>query len=127
VIESWKALPANPKNDFIFGSPYQNQPYSVSHIGSKYRKARKQAELKAKPGDGAVRAHDGRRSFASRLNSKNVSIYTIQKLLGHAQIATTETYLSADETDLAAAHQQLDASARRPPQAITPPDESTKK
>jgi site-specific recombinase XerD len=45
-----------------------------------------------------LRLHDLRHSFASTLVNNGVSLYDVQKLLGHASIKTTQRYahLSAD-------------------------------
>ena len=39
-----------------------------------------------------VRIHDLRHTFASTLVNNGVSLYEVQKLLGHAHIRTTERY-----------------------------------
>lgn len=41
-------------------------------------------------------SHSGRRSFATRLIRSNVDIYSVQQLLGHSSIATTQEYFSSD-------------------------------
>jgi integrase len=48
--------------------------------------------------DKPFRIHDTRHTFASLLVASGVSLYTVQKLLGHAQISTTQRYshLSAE-------------------------------
>jgi integrase/recombinase XerD len=40
-----------------------------------------------------ISPHTFRRSFATLLNNRGVKISTIQKLLGHASIDTTSTYI----------------------------------
>ena len=41
-------------------------------------------------------SHSGRRSFATRLIRKNVDIYSVQQLLGHSNINTTQEYFVSD-------------------------------
>lgn len=41
-------------------------------------------------------SHSGRRSFATRLIRKNVDIYSVQQLMGHSSIVTTQKYFSSD-------------------------------
>ena len=41
-------------------------------------------------------SHSGRRSFATRLIRRNVDIYSVQQLMGHANIATTQEYFVSD-------------------------------
>lgn len=41
-------------------------------------------------------SHSGRRSFATRLIRRNVDIYSVQQLMGHSSIATTQEYFVSD-------------------------------
>lgn len=41
-------------------------------------------------------SHSGRRSFATRLIRHNVDIYSIQQLMGHSSIVTTQEYFVSD-------------------------------
>jgi integrase/recombinase XerC len=56
-------------------------------------------------------AHQLRHSFANDLVSADVPVTSIQKLLGHAWLSTTQTYVSANDpkvqADFYAAAQQL--------------------
>jgi integrase/recombinase XerD len=45
-------------------------------------------------------SHSGRRSFATRLNSKGVGMRTIQKLMGHKHIGTTASYCEVSDEQL---------------------------
>jgi integrase/recombinase XerD len=42
-------------------------------------------------------SHSGRRTFATRLNAKGIGMRTIQKLMGHRNIATTALYCEVSE------------------------------
>jgi integrase/recombinase XerD len=42
-------------------------------------------------------SHSGRRTFATRLNSKGVGMRTIQKLMGHRHIGTTALYCEVSD------------------------------
>ena len=48
-----------------------------------------------------MRLHDLRHSFASFLVNKGVSIYVVQKLLGHSQMRTTQRYAHLAQDTLA--------------------------
>lgn len=50
--------------------------------------------------EGRLTPHDLRRTFATRLISKNVDIVEVQKLMGHASVATTGNYVRNDEENL---------------------------
>jgi integrase/recombinase XerD len=45
-------------------------------------------------------SHSGRRTFATRLNEKGVGMKTIQKLMGHRNIATMALYCEVSDTTL---------------------------
>ena len=55
-----------------------------------------------------VTSHMLRHSFASYLITKGVHVAVIQKLLGHANLRTTSTYLHVDQSELMTAIQQVD-------------------
>ncbi len=48
----------------------------------------------------ALRLHDLRHYYASRLVRKGVPLYTVQKLLGHSTPALTQRYAVLREDDL---------------------------
>ncbi len=58
-------------------------------IGNLYKKAGVNAS-----------SHSGRRSFATRLIHSNADIYSVQQLMGHTSIQTTQVYFSSDPNRL---------------------------
>lgn len=60
----------------------------------------KQAGIKAS-------SHSGRRTFATRLIRNNVDIYSVQQLMGHSSIQTTQEYFASDPNLLKAAVAKL--------------------
>ena len=48
-------------------------------------------------------SHSGRRTFATRLIRNNVDIYSVQQLMGHSSIQTTQEYFVSDPNLLKAA------------------------
>ncbi|WOE33232.1 MULTISPECIES: site-specific integrase [unclassified Acinetobacter] len=52
-------------------------------------------------------SHSGRRTFATRLIRENVDIYSIQQLMGHSSIQTTQEYFVSDPNLLKAAVYKL--------------------
>lgn len=71
-------------------------PSSVSRIVSK-------AVQKCEGISEEMTPHDLRRTYATRLIGRNVDIVEVQKLMGHASVATTGNYVRKDEDDLRAA------------------------
>lgn len=60
----------------------------------------KQAGIKAS-------SHSGRRTFATRLIRNDVDIYSVQQLMGHSSIQTTQEYFVSDPNLLKAAVSKL--------------------
>lgn len=69
---------------YVFPNPKTLKPFCT--IFYSWDTARKKAGLPE------VRIHDLRHTFASTLVNNGVSLYEVQKLLGHAHIRTTERY-----------------------------------
>jgi len=76
-------LPTRPA-DVAFMNPRRRCAYN--HFHSAWDRCRTRAELKS------VRIHDLRHTYASILINKGVSLYEIQRLLGHHHITMTERY-----------------------------------
>lgn len=93
-VPRWEGCP------YVLPNPKTKLPY-VSFFCS-WNTARKQAGL------AEVRVHDLRHSFASNCINNQVSIYTVSKLLGHAQVSTTSKYSHLSRETLLAA---VEASA----------------
>lgn len=74
----------DPANPLIFPNPKTGKAFQC--IFHAWDLARKEAGLCD------LRIHDLRHSFASVLVNNGVSIYDVQKLLGHASIQTTQRY-----------------------------------
>lgn len=71
-------------NPYIFPNPTTGQPYRCIH--NAWKVARTAAGLPD------LRLHDLRHSYASTLVNNGVSLYDVQKLLGHSSIKTTQRY-----------------------------------
>ncbi|EDM69573.1 Phage integrase [Roseobacter sp. AzwK-3b] len=68
----------------VFANPQTLLPYH--NIWETWKRVRIEADLPD------LRLHDLRHSYASTLINAGVSIYEVQKLLGHSHIATTQRY-----------------------------------
>ena len=80
---------------FVYHNPQTLQPYvSFYHA---WNTARETAGLSD------VRVHDLRHSFASFLVNAGRSLYEVQKILGHAQISTTQRYAHLSQESLLSA------------------------
>jgi len=87
IIERLKgAKRQNNKDEFLFRKK-GNQPFTASYISKQFKKACRDAGM-----DEAIHYHSLRHSTGSLLAQKGVSLYTIQKILGHTKITTTQIY-----------------------------------
>lgn len=71
-------------NPYIFPNPNTGRPFKCLH--NAWNTARTAAGLPN------LRLHDLRHSYASTLVNNGVSLYDVQKLLGHSSIKTTQRY-----------------------------------
>lgn len=96
--------------DFVFLS-YQEQGMSTTAIHKRLMRYRKAAGIH-------LTAHQLRHSFANDLVDADVPITTVQKLMGHAWLATTQLYLEANDrkvqADFYQATEALDSWQTRP-------------
>lgn len=81
-----------PNNPYLFPNPKTGRPF-VS-IFCAWNTARKKAGIPD------FRLHDARHSYASTLVNAGVSLYEVQRLLGHAHIKTTERYSHLQQSRL---------------------------
>lgn len=82
----------NNESDFVFPNPDTGLP--LKHFHGTWDRIRRKAGLPD------VRIHDLRHSYASFLVNSGRSLYEVQKLLGHADISTTQRYSHLTKTTL---------------------------
>jgi site-specific recombinase XerD len=107
VLRDYLAARPAVASDFVFLS-YQNQGLSTHAIHMRLLRYREQAGL-------TLTAHRLRHSFANDLLNADVPVTSIQKLLGHRWIETTQVYVQANDkqvqADYYAASQKLEGWA----------------
>ena len=109
-----RTLPLNNKSSHILEKRYKNKtsssvftyegnPLSQDYLSHKFAGYVKKSELNKK-----LNFHSLRHTFASWLVQKGVSIYEVSKLLGHADITTTQIYAHLRSDDLRDAVERLE-------------------
>ena len=91
MLKTWMRQIKNPSNPYLFPSPIvPSKP--ITSIKKAWNKVVSDAGIKN------LRWHDLRHDFASKLVMKGVSLYTVQRLLGHKNTEQTMKYahLAAD-------------------------------
>ena len=98
VFDELSKLPQRKGNEYVFQSKAGNK---IEHVSRTFERAVKTLGFN----DGIIDRrqkvvfHSLRHTFASRLVQENVSLYVVQKLLGHSDISMTERYSHvADKT-----------------------------
>lgn len=86
ILEGLKNEKKPQKENYVFGKT-KNQPFTKDYISKQFKKACRDAGM-----DEAVHYHSTRHSTGSLLSQKGVSIYTIQKILGHSSPNVTQIY-----------------------------------
>lgn len=83
----------NKTSDVVF--TYNDEPFTQDFIVHKFKKLVRMAKL-----NDELHFHSLRHSFATWLVQKGVSIYQVSKLLGHADVTTTQIYANLVIDDL---------------------------
>ena len=88
-LQAWLAERPPVADDAVFLS-YQGSGMSTTAIHKRLMRYREEAGIH-------ITAHQLRHSFANDLVAANVPVTTVQKLMGHSWITTTQRYLSAND------------------------------
>lgn len=92
VLERWRELQGFSDSAAVFAVD-KEQPLQANQIGRTARRIAKESGIH-------FTTHMLRHTFATTLLRRCKNLYTVSKALGHAQIAQTMIYLSADIEDL---------------------------
>jgi len=84
TVKQWLAQNLEDQSDLLFPSPVTGK--RLDNITSSWRKLMEQAEIKN------FRPHDIRHTFASKLVMRGIDLYTVSRLMRHANVKTTQRY-----------------------------------
>ena len=87
-------LPMNKECKFIYSQKKDSDGFSANSLAQFFFFLYKQVGIMG------ASSHSTRRTFATTISEKGVSIRVIQKLLGHASITTTARYCEANDNML---------------------------
>lgn len=85
LLEMLRLKKANRTSEFIFEK--EGRPFNAEYVSKRLKKYVRKAELPE-----SLHFHSLRHSFASWLVEDGVSIYEVQKLLGHQSVSVTQIY-----------------------------------
>jgi len=98
--EVFQRLIQNKSCELVFCHNFKE--YRQDHISKKFKKHVRRVNINQ-----SLNFHSLRHTFASRLVQKGISLYIVQKLLGHADIKTTQVYAHLRDENLKDAIKQL--------------------
>ena len=99
AIDVLRSVPRLSGNPYVFPSPVTGRPCASLHFP--WHRIRTEAGLSD------VRLHDLRHTFASVLINKGKRLYTVQRLLGHANARATQRYAHLDQQSLVEATEAM--------------------
>lgn len=103
VLELLKRKSLQGQKEYVFS--WRGRKVRPDHFTRKFKQAARRAGL-----DPRLHVHSLRHTFATWLVQEGISIYEIQKLLGHSSIAVTQVYAHLATPQL---HQAVETIAKR--------------
>lgn len=94
-----------------------DRPFDSKSVDAWFREIVDAAGVVAATGDGGVRLHDLRHSYARRAARAGVRVEVIAMILGHANIQQTMAYLQTGDDDVIDALDVFEAGLRKPARA----------
>jgi integrase len=99
AVNVLRSVPQLPDNPYVFPSPVTGRPSASLHFPW--------TRIRIRAGLDDVRLHDLRHSFASALVNDGQDLYTVQRLLGHANAKATQRYAHLKRETLAKAAEAM--------------------
>jgi integrase len=99
AVNVLRSVPQLPDNPYVFPSPVTGRPSASLHFPW--------TRIRIRAGLDDVRLHDLRHSFASALANDGRDLYTVQRLLGHANAKATQRYAHLKRETLANAAEAM--------------------
>lgn len=96
------AIAQNNDEEYIFNSTYGNKINTLNVIKN-FEKYGKRAGITHKQ----TTPHQYRRTFAVEAVKAGMDVFTLQKMLGHANISTTRVYVNLDNSHVIKTHERL--------------------
>ena len=113
VLEEWLQVRPQNETDFVFLNQ-RGRPLSTNGIEWLLQRYGQAVEIKVSP-------HQLRHTFARQLTEGGMPLTSLGKLLGHAQVTTTQIYTDGADPKLAQAYQTAMSNLLSPPLPVTEP------
>jgi integrase/recombinase XerC len=99
ILKGWLAVRPPCRHDYLFPNQRDGGPLTVSGLEYCLKRYRQEAQETATP-------HQLRHTFARQAIEAGMPLPSLSKLLGHAQISTTQVYIAGADPELCHAYQQ---------------------
>jgi site-specific recombinase XerD len=113
VLQAWLAVRPPVGHDYLFPNQRDGGPLTVS--GLEYC-----LSLYRQPVEQTTTPHQLRHTFARQATEAGLPLPSLSKLLGHAQISTTQVYTAGADPELCQAYQQAMAQLAQRPLPVLP-------
>lgn len=122
ILLAWLDIRPASQHEYIFPNERDGGPLTVSGLEYLLKRYRQRVNLRASP-------HQLRHTFARQAVEAGMPLPSLSKLLGHAQISTTQVYTAGADPELSQAYQQAmaqlsqcDLAAKSDPQPGRQPE-----
>ncbi len=109
LLAAIDSIPRDIRSPLVLVSPRTGGPLCQTWVTWIFEDVAQRAGVKAVPGEGKVRCHDGRHGFATEAHARGVKLRAIQKALGHASLQQTADYIGDRDDDLEQATKDFEA------------------
>ena len=103
VLRNWKLQQVHSKDELVF----PGKSGKLTSLRKSFYPLLEDAQIKRVEGDVSLNWHSLRHTFGTRLGQAGVDPATIKKLMGHADLKTTQRYLHTDEDRMRAAIEKM--------------------
>ena len=103
VLRNWKLQQVHSKDELVF----PGKSGKLTSLRKSFYQLLEDAQIKRVEGDVSLNWHSLRHTFGTRLGQAGVDPATIKKLMGHADLKTTQRYLHTDEDRMRAAIEKM--------------------
>jgi len=114
TMAALRLLARHVRSPFVFARPnVEGTPMRDQEMDEKFKTIVIASGVKAAPGDGSVRYHDLRHSYARRAARAGVRIEVISRILGHSTIQQTLDYIQMADDDVIEAGEAFERGMAR--------------
>lgn len=108
-----QAVPRHMRSPTVLTNLESGEPFGRNTLSTWFREISRDSGVKAAPGDGNVHLHDLRHTFGTQTARRIGRIDVVSKLLGHATLTQTQTYVQISDDDMEIALSKIEAGIEK--------------